>query len=372
MPLEITEEELMQWETMLSKSPDTCVPKRMLFSLPYGKRVCNLCGHEWSVWKVSDWNKLQKCPQCGELHDLSGIPVFPRALDLAHMHYGLGTVSGLEGGGKSMTTTAIGYREKEYYTRKVCCNRPKKPAYGHHEVVTSEDFIRELKLLSRLTEEYDADAKAGKAWDEEKVFLRYSQESCIYNSVYDNDEFHLVLHAATRTRESRFWGDFAKQWRHYHILVLAQTPNADELDVKLWDKRLTHDITCYKSENTTGLTIAKIFNRRMGMVVNTLDIEHAKWGKLFYTHNPPNVRKDLSIEMAKGKELIITTKTDAEIIEAIKEKVKDANPKNQEILFKQLIGKDKMELLKMYREVSVVKEGDFEGDIAFTTSKSWR
>jgi hypothetical protein len=372
MPLEISEEELMQWELMLKGSPDTCVSKRELFSLPYGKRQCEWCGHEWNVWKVSDWDKYQKCPQCNELHDLSGIPIFPRALDLAHMHYGLVTASSMEGGGKSMFTTAIGYREKEYYRRRVCCNRPKKPAYGQHEIVTSEDFIKELKTLSKLTDEYNADAKKGKVWTEEETYLRFSQESKIYGSVYDNDEFHLVMHMARRTKESRYWGDFGKQWRHYHILAIAQTPNAEELDKNLWQNRLTHDVVCYRTDDAAGWSVAKVYNRRMRMVVSELSLEHAKWGKLFYTYSPPDVHREQDIKITgKIEDSIITIKTDMQIIEAIREKTKDANSNAKEILYSRLTEKSRGELLKIYKEIKVIESGEFKGDIAFS-SRGWK
>jgi hypothetical protein len=155
--------------------------------------------------------------------------------------------------------------------------------------------------------------------------------------------------------------------------VLGQTPNELELDKKFWQERQTHRIYCAKSEYTPGYTVVTIFNCRMGMVVNRTEAGFEKWGKYFYTYSPPNIRKMLDIEIEdKRKELIITDKTEAEIIDAIKEKTHDANPRIKELFYARLVEKSKPELLRLFKEAAVISDGMFKGDITLVPAKYWK
>ena len=281
MPRDLKQSHLdkMYWLQLCKDNsvPEYDNPRGPLLSLPYGERYCQYCNHHWFVWDLDFWENQEPCPNCHEMHDAVGIDIFETALEISHMYVGVVSVTGEEGSGKSMFMAMVSYWMRRFFGeslgREVLSNIPLKEPFGPYKKINEKILARELGRVNLLADKAE--------WD-----IKDIRRCALHRSVTNIDEIHDWLYNRRGMSNTGIMlGKLVKLHRHFDICLMGGAPNPQELDEKLWIKRITHDVEC--ARGTDGKTsFARVYNRRLGKTTNYFTMNHAEWGQLFVSKNP--------------------------------------------------------------------------------------
>ena len=244
----ITQNELA--EIQLLKTQDTSCPENLLLQLPR--------------------------------YDEKGIPVFEKALELASLYAGFVLVTGEVGAGKSMTAHMLAWRLKRIFGRfgrHVLSDYPLKPAFGEHTVI-DDDMLREaLNNMDELSKAGGWDAIPGKT-------------CLLHNAIWVTDElWRKAWKRRPGDNQTMVITDLARSWRHIDLLIIGMTPSSAEIDTRLFEKYVTHDVHVNKMLTRPGWSEATVWHRGLMRQMVTWYVQHEKWGKLYKSKNPLPTRK---------------------------------------------------------------------------------
>jgi len=217
----------------------------------------------------------------------------PEALFWAPYTEGIMLVEGLQGAGKSLFLTTMGWKFKKLFDKPICMDYHPKDAFGEHKYIGEEELLAELEAVSIAAKTQ----KEGRAKGEALIqkWIESGPGSYLQGSA-------LLLQEGYRYFDRRrpmdklgiLYGYLVQQWRHYGMLIAVEATRVQLLDDYRFIPYINYWVKCgWIGNNHTA--VYQIENRHYppdhpernkGL---TIDAEH--WGQLYDSWMPIAMRK---------------------------------------------------------------------------------